>query len=124
LKALLYLRPGRPRDADAPGSKRGGKRKRAPGEAAAAAAANLGVVAADGARKRRGRAAPEQGPVTRSAPRGGAPGAPGAGAPGAGRGKVVGEETAALALLLLDHDKPVRPLLQAEHKTVGTQEYT
>jgi len=62
--------------------------------------------------------------VTRSAPRGGAPGAPGAGVPGAGRGKVVGEETAALALLLLDHDKPVRPLLHPEYNTVGPQECT
>ncbi len=63
---------------------------------------------AQGARKRRGGGPAEEGPVTRSAPRR-APGVP-PGPQGAGRGKVVGEETAALALLLLDYDAPVRCL--------------
>ncbi|KAK9828042.1 hypothetical protein WJX81_004340 [Elliptochloris bilobata] len=81
---------GRPREGEA--SAKRGKRKRAvpPAEEGGAG----GSDAAAGARKRRGAAA-EAGPVTRNNPA----------KAGAGRGKVVGEETAALALLLLDYDK-------------------
>ena len=60
---------------------------------------HAGSEAGRSARKRRGAAA-EAGPATRS-------NAAKPGAPGAGRGKVVGEETAALALLLLDIDMKV-----------------